>query len=53
MNDLLKAFIPSGRLIEAVPSDKTLLGKFICFPFRLIPLYTLERIPKTIIYCGD
>jgi FkbM family methyltransferase len=37
MNDLLKAFIPSGRLIEAVPSDKTLLGKFIHFPLRLIP----------------
>ncbi|MGB7913157.1 MAG: FkbM family methyltransferase [Desulfobaccales bacterium] len=37
MNDLLNAFIPSGRLIEAVPSDQTLLGKFIHFPFRLIP----------------
>jgi FkbM family methyltransferase len=37
MNDLLKAFIPSGRLIEAVPSDNTLLGKFIHFPLKLIP----------------
>ena len=37
MKDLLRAFIPSGRLIEAVPSEMTLLGRFIHFPLKLIP----------------
>jgi FkbM family methyltransferase len=37
MKNHLKALTPLGRLIEGVPSDKTLVGKFIRFPLRLIP----------------
>jgi FkbM family methyltransferase len=37
MNNYISGLLASGRLIEGVPSDKTLVGKLIRFPLRLIP----------------